>query len=125
MQFKILRPILWTEALDQTITFYTEILGFTCGERNEEWGWAALHRDEVEIMLARPNEHTHFERPQFTGSFYTQVDDVDTLWAELKPKARVCYEIENFEWGMREFAIYDNNGYILQFGQPADTSPEK
>ena len=26
-------------------------------------------------------------------------------------------EIETFEWGMREFAIYDNNGYVLQFGQ--------
>jgi len=21
------------------------------------------------------------------------------------------------DWGMREFAIYDNNGYMLQFGQ--------
>ena len=24
---------------------------------------------------------------------------------------------EDFEHGMREFAIYDNNGYMLQFGQ--------
>ena len=22
------------------------------------------------------------------------------------------------QYGMREFAIYDNNGYVLQFGQP-------
>jgi len=34
-------------------------------------------------------------------------------------KANICYEIETFEWGMREFAIYDNNGYILQFGSTA------
>jgi hypothetical protein len=25
--------------------------------------------------------------------------------------------MEDFEYGMREFAIRDNNGYILQFGQ--------
>jgi len=35
----------------------------------------------------------------------------------LKDKVRVCYPLENFEYGMREFAIYDNNGYLLQFGQ--------
>lgn len=32
--------------------------------------------------------------------------------------ARVCYPIEDFHYGMREFAIFDNNGYLLQFGQP-------
>jgi hypothetical protein len=36
---------------------------------------------------------------------------------ELKDKAKICYEPETFEWGMREFGIYDNNGYLLQFGQ--------
>ncbi|MFN5228579.1 MAG: hypothetical protein ACK5Q3_18600 [Planctomycetota bacterium] len=25
--------------------------------------------------------------------------------------------LEDFDYGMREFAIYDNNGYLLQFGQ--------
>ena len=29
-----------------------------------------------------------------------------------------CYPIEDFHYGMREFAIFDNNGYLLQFGQP-------
>jgi catechol 2,3-dioxygenase-like lactoylglutathione lyase family enzyme len=122
MQFKSLRPMLWTSALDETIRFYTDVLGFTCGARNEEWGWAALHREDVEIMLARPNEHVPFERPQFTGSFYFVVDDVEKLWEELRIKANVCYELETFEWNMREFAIYDNNGYLLQFGQEIDTA---
>jgi hypothetical protein len=27
-----------------------------------------------------------------------------------KDKARLCYPVENFEYGMREFAVYDNNG---------------
>jgi uncharacterized glyoxalase superfamily protein PhnB len=52
-----------------------------------------------------------------TGSFYFTTDDVDDLWQELEDKARVCYDIENFEWGMREFAVYDFNGGLLQFGQ--------
>ena len=56
--------------------------------------------------------------PTFTGSLYFHTDDVDTLWQRLKDRARICYPIDNFEYGMREFAIYDNNGYLLQFGQP-------
>ena len=108
--------MLWTNELKETITFYVNILGFTCGEFNEDWGWASLYKDDAELMLARPNEHTPFDKPAFTGSFYINVDNADELWEQLKDKCNVCYEIETFEWGMREFAIYDNNGYLLQFG---------
>jgi hypothetical protein len=69
-------------------------------------------------MLARPNEHEPFDGARFTGSFYFTTDNVDALWADLKTKAKVCYGIESFDWEMREFGIYDNNGYLLQFGQP-------
>ncbi len=37
------------------------------------------------------------------------------LW-KLKDITNICYGIENFGHEMREFAIYDNNGYVLQFG---------
>ena len=59
-------------------------------------------------------------KPIFTGSFYLNTDNVDKLREELKDKTRGCYEIENFDWEMREFAIYDNNGYLQQFGQEID-----
>lgn len=117
MALQVLRPMLYTNDLDGTIEFYTAVLGFILIEKNDEWGWASLRKDKVYIMLAKPNEHTPFEKPVFTGSFYFTTDNVDALWNELKDKTKVCYEIENFEWNMREFAIYDNNGYLLQFGQ--------
>lgn len=117
IKFQPIRPMLWTNELKETIAFYVNVLGFKCGEYNEDWGWAALHKDDCEIMLAKPNEHIPFEKPMFTGSFYFNVDAVDELWNAIKDKCKICYEIENFEWGMREFAVYDNNGYLLQFGQ--------
>lgn len=119
-EFQAIRPMLWTTELKETIAFYVNVLGFTCDEYNEDWGWASLHRDHSELMLAQPNEHTPFEKPMFTGSFYINVDHVDELWEQLKDKSNVCYEIETFAWGMREFAIYDNNGYLLQFGQEVE-----
>ncbi|AZA49619.1 bleomycin resistance family protein [Chryseobacterium carnipullorum] len=119
MTFTALRPILWTENIDETIGFYTRILGFNLIGRNDEWQWASLKKDEVMIMLSQND----YEKPNgigFTGSLYFNVDNVDELWEDLKTKAKVCYEIETFEWEMREFAVYDNNGYLLQFGQPVD-----
>ncbi len=115
-KFQPIRPMIYTNEIKATIDFYVNVLGFTCGEYNEDWNWAALHRDEAEIMLAAPNEHTPFDKPLFTGSFYMVVDNVDEMWETLKDKCKVCYEIENFDWNMREFAVYDNNGYLLQFG---------
>ncbi len=117
MTITALRPMLWTDDLDGSIDFYTNTLGFKCCERNDDWGWASLTVDDVSIMLAKPNEHTPYDKIGFTGSFYFGTDDVEVLWSKLKDKAKVCCDIESFPWGMREFAIYDNNGYILQFGQ--------
>ena len=117
--FTALRPILWVKNMDETIGFYTQILGFTLMGRNDDWQWASIRKDEVQIMLSQ-NEYEKPNGISFTGSFYFNVDNVDDLWEDLKTKAKICYEIETFDWDMREFAVYDNNGYILQFGQPVD-----
>jgi uncharacterized glyoxalase superfamily protein PhnB len=109
--------MLWTEDLQATIDFYVDVLGFTCGERNDDWGWATLWVDDVSLMIAKPNAHTPYDKIGFTGTFYFTTDDVEAMWLKVKDKAKVCYDIETFEWGMREFAVYDNNGYMLQFGQ--------
>jgi uncharacterized glyoxalase superfamily protein PhnB len=100
---------------EQTIAFYRELLGFECINRME--GWALLRRDSVELMLSLPNAHEPFDKIQFTGSFYFHPDEVDEFWRQIKDKAVVVYPLEDFDYGMREFAIRDNNGYILQFGQ--------
>ena len=115
-----LTPMLQTWDLPGSVRFYTEVLGFTLDRLSEEWGWAALSRDKVTIMLSGPNAHDPVTAPAFTGSLYLRTTDVDRDWEALRNRARVCYPIEDFEYGMREFAIYDNNGYLLQFGQPRE-----
>ncbi len=117
MALKRLTPTIYTADLSSTIGFYVQKLGFNCVDNIPAWGWARVEMDDVEIMISTPNDHIPFERATFTGSFYFYTDNVDTLWEKFKIKAKVCYRLENFEYGMREFAIYDNNGYILQFGE--------
>lgn len=117
-----LSPMLWTKHLNLAVMFYTNILKFTCDELNEKIGWASLSRDNVQVMLVEPRQHPEFTESQFTGSIYIHTDDVDKVWKELKDKVEVVYPIDNFEHGMREFAIYDCNKYMIQFGQEIDAS---
>src|SRR6185312_883587 len=113
-----INPMFYTKQVKETVDFYTGVLGFTCESYTDDWSWAALARGSVEIMVAYPNAHLPFEKPSFTGSVYILTDDIDVIWHEIKENVKVCYELEAFDYGMREFAIYDNNNYLLQFGQP-------
>jgi uncharacterized glyoxalase superfamily protein PhnB len=117
MKVTALRPILWTTEFEATLAFYTTVLGFTIEERNDAWGWACLQLDGVEVMISKPVDAGSFSSGVFTGSLYFTVSDVEALWEKLRDSARVCYALETFEWGMKEFAIYDNNGYVLQWGE--------
>ncbi len=116
-----LAPMLWTKHLTLTVGFYTQVLNFKCEEINEEIGLASLYKDNVQVMFVVPTKH-EFTKAQFTGSLYIKTDDVEKLWKELKDKVEIVYPIDTFEYGMREFAILDNNGYTLQFGQEVDVT---
>lgn len=120
MRLKALTPLLRTWDLRRSVDFYVGTLGFACTAHDSEVGWATLERDGLEIMLASPNAHDEARVPAFTGSLYFLVDDVDTLWRSLRADARICYPLETFDHGMREFAIFDDSGYLLQFGEPLD-----
>lgn len=109
--------MLWVDDVRASIDWYVRHLQFSEGNYAEEWQWGVVSKDEVEIMFAKPNEHTAYNGPLFTGSFYINTDNVDALWENLKESPFVYYGLADFDYGMREFAIRDCNGYILQFGQ--------
>ena len=116
MPFNNLTPLLEVENMDETIAFYETILDFKCIDRyNDEW--AVVQKDDVSIMFSERFFTDDYPSTYMTGSLYVHTDDIDVIWQILKDKVHVCYPIENFDYGMREFAIYDNNGYRLQFGQ--------
>lgn len=122
MKLLRLTPMMRTWDMPATLAFYTDVLGFICENYSEEASWASLVKDEIRVMFSGPNQHEDDQAPAFTGSLYFQCDDVDTIWMQLQDKVGICYPPENFEYGMREFGIYDNNGYLLQFGQELSNS---
>lgn len=112
-----LTPMLRTWDLPRALAFYTHTLDFTCTACDQEAGWAHLAWDGATLMLSGPNAHEGDQKPAFTGSLYLRVQDVEALWIRLKDQARICYPMETFPYGMREFAVFDPDGYLIQFGE--------
>lgn len=102
-------------SIAECIRFYRNVLGFAALAAADSW--ACMARDGVEAMFALPNAHLVFEKPAMTESLYFNTYDVDAVWLELRDRCKVVYPIEDFDYGRREFAVLDNSGYLLQFGQ--------
>jgi uncharacterized glyoxalase superfamily protein PhnB len=112
-----LTPILYTNNMQQTLEFYEHFFGFTCTTSNNDLSWAKIINKDIELMISKPVQSICFNEAIFTGSFYFNTDNVDEIWEAVKHKLKICYPVNNFEYGMREFGVFDNNGYLLQFGQ--------
>lgn len=114
-QFKQMRPMLQSRDVKASIEFYTSILGFKLDDSLEQDGtikWASLYKDEVCLMFTLGNQI-----PVMTGDLYIYPNDLELLWNNIKDKCEIAVPIENKPYGMREFVIKDNNGYILKFGK--------
>lgn len=138
MKITSITPSLESNALRATIGFYREALGFELADvypDAEHFTWASMHRDGQVLMFTERNQHGRQVPTAFTGSLYFRVDDVDALWQTVKthlppepidwdavgnqgyPPHRIAWEPEVFDYGMKEFAITDPNGYLLRFGE--------
>ena len=119
MQLQALSPILWTKNLQETISFYTIVLGFS--SRSNFPNFASLYKDNTEIMVivptGKPSDNGFFPKPCLTGSIYIFMNDVDKFWEAVKDKATIKTSICDRQYLMRDFSIADNNGYEIVFGE--------
>ena len=126
MALKYLSPILWTKNLEETISFYENILGFT--SQSNFPNFVSLSNGDVQIMFIVPTEEPEdckdpndkepfFPKPLLTGSIYIFTQNVDELWDSIKDKATIKTLIDDRQYMMRDFSIWDNNGYEIVFGK--------
>jgi len=109
-----------TNRLEETIQFYKEHLRFALSGRFK--GHIFLSKNEQTIMFHEMMDHHGQKEPIMTGSLYLNTLEVDELYEDIKDKVKLCYPLESFDFGMREFGIWDNNGYLLIFGKPVNSS---
>ena len=121
-------PYLIVDDIFQSAAFYRDKLGF---EFNRIWGeppqFVIVHRDGAFIMLKSIGTPGH-ARPSYRvcgdacWDAYIWVKDADALYEELRSRGvKITREIENAEYGCRDFDVEDNSGYILCFGQDLET----
>ena len=124
MELKKLAPNFAVKDIEKTVAFYRDVLGFKLemvvpedksGVEQElsdekKYIYAMMSRDGVQVMFQRTDSIGE-DVPPLKGvplgasvSFYIEVEDINALYQEIKPKAEVVKELETAWYGMQELA---------------------
>ena len=117
---KELVPLLRVRDLDETIEFYSNVLGFELCWR--EGDTASLRCGAVGLMVSTGSNLG--DEPRLSGTLYFYPDDVEEMWGRLRSRVPVEWPLERMSYGTREFGIRDCNGYILAFAEVDETAGE-
>lgn len=123
MEYQSLSPNIGVNDVAETVRFYTETLGFSLitsvPSPDGRLQWAMVANGGATIMFQEVDNLTE-EYPQLTGrpilgvmTFYIKMKDMHTLYKKLQGTAYIAQELHHTFYGADEFAIFDNNGYIL------------
>jgi catechol 2,3-dioxygenase-like lactoylglutathione lyase family enzyme len=131
-------PELICSDLDQSLQFYLGLLRFQILYARPEDRFAFLHRDGAEIMLEQPHiqdrlwPRAELTKPFGRGvNFQIQVSDVGELHDAVVGAGIECvlpleerwYRRNDYEIGVRQFAIQDPDGYLIRLSQSLATRP--
>lgn len=117
-----------TDDMEQTLAFYRDVLGFKVTNSvpdKEPYDWVNLGKDKGNIMFQTRdsiNKELDIWKDGELGAsmiLYIIVDDIKALFSRVEGKAEIVKPLNKTFYQMEEFAIKDNNGYVLTFGSPA------
>jgi len=104
-----------TEKIQESKTFYTEVLNFGVTFENDFYLLLHTPDQSAEISFLLPNHAS--QQPLFQNAFQgkgmyltIEVNDVDKLYQELKDKVAIQIDLRVEPWGDKHFAIQDPNG---------------
>jgi catechol 2,3-dioxygenase-like lactoylglutathione lyase family enzyme len=113
------------ENVEDSVDFYQKILGFSevASVPNDQGAlqFAIVARDDLLLMFQErtnlgeeyPSLATAAVKPSI--SLFIKVDDFEAFYQDLQSKTALLVEEHTTFYGAREFAIADNNGYVLTF----------
>lgn len=116
--FKKVMPVLKVADLQRAVDFYTNILGFhVCWQAANDGGGenCMLQAGAADLLLSTGSPLG--DQPQFTGTLYFHLDDVQAFYDRIKEKVEVVWPLEVMDYGQKEFGIRDKDGYLLAFAE--------
>jgi catechol 2,3-dioxygenase-like lactoylglutathione lyase family enzyme len=111
-EFQEISPVFPVTDVAAAVAFYRERLGFDLG-----WIWgdppthANVCRGTVSISFAFDTSKAG------TGEAYVGLSGVDAYHADLRARGVAVGELDDREYGMRDFALADPDGNRLVFGE--------
>lgn len=116
-QLRYITPFLRVPDIEAAVSFFTDTLGFKVNIRAGEY--AFVHRDDVAFRLVEDEPLPPRGNGRYTS--YIDVEDVDLLFAELRPKldllpAGHVTPLCDQPYGQREFAVLGPDGDLIGFG---------
>ena len=124
MKLESLTPNLMVKNVNESITFYTTLLGFSLIQtvpENGDFEWGFVQKDSVFIMFQKEasikEEYPELER-QCTGgglTFYIKVSNLSEFYEKIKNDVKIVHDLHKTPYGANVFAITDPDGFILVF----------
>jgi catechol 2,3-dioxygenase-like lactoylglutathione lyase family enzyme len=114
-------PSLLVYDMGETLAFYRK-LGFEvtgCDGTETSSTWAEVSRGQITFQFYSEPPHGTPETPICSGTFYVFTNGVDALALEFRDKVEFAWGPETMDYGMKEFAVQDPNGYLIAFSEPA------
>ncbi len=112
-------PVLPCRSVANTVAFYRR-LGFDGGGHASDARYAILHRGAVELHFFT---HEDLVPAESSAGCYLRVSDVEGMYRDFAvahlPRTGIprMDALEDKRWGMREFAVVDEDGNLVRIGQ--------
>ena len=112
MAFESIVPILYSDDVSRSLTYYIEKLAF-----DEQWEWdhpttfGGVSKDRVRIFFCLKGQGS-------PGTWFAvNVENVDEYYEIIKARgAKILSPPKDMEWFMREMLVEDPDGHIIRFG---------
>ena len=113
-------PFMVVDNLERAVSFFTDILGFKVPYRVDNYAYVRRATAAFRILEQEGPEGAPPGNRRF--AYYIDVRDVDSLYAELKPRLDTLpkgdvYGPVNQPYGQRELLVLAPDGNLLAFGQ--------
>lgn len=114
-------PSLLVADLEETFGFY-EALGFTRSGAlpDDAPVWGEVTRDGISLQFYTEPPQGTPGTPVLSGTLYVRTNDVLALANEFSGATPFIWGPEVMDYGMREFAVRDPDGYLIAFTEPVE-----
>lgn len=134
---KKLNPNLMVRDVKETVEFYKNNLGFELVmavpdtqdavlneiPEDKKIVYALVKNGNVEIMFQAEDSFKE-DVPVLVESkvgasctFYIEIENLEDFYGKIRDKVKIAKELFTTWYGMKEFYIFDNNGYILAIAE--------